>query len=64
MATLEAPKIIEDTPLLPFEERTLNYLVNQFNAASDRVQAEFLKQINDIWYVEKIEQLQAGRKSA
>lgn len=63
-SVLKAPEVTKNTPLAPFEERTLNYLVNQFKAASPRIQAEFLKQINDIWYVEKIEQLQAGRKSA
>lgn len=61
-SVLKAPT--EAGPLAPFEERTLNYLVNQFNAASPRIQDEFLKQINDQRYVEHIEQLQAGRKSA
>lgn len=63
-SVLQAPETKQDTPLAPFEERTLNYLVNQFNAASPRIQAEFLKQINDQWYVEHIQRLQAGRKSA
>ncbi len=34
-------------PLAPFEERALKYLINQYNAAPDRIRAEFLKHIQN-----------------
>lgn len=46
--TLEKPTPKVDAPLLPFEERTLNYLINQLNAIEPRVRDAFFNHIADL----------------
>ena len=43
--TLEKPTPKVDAPLLPFEERTLNHLINQLNALEPRVRSAFFDHI-------------------